>query len=200
MPITYRPLKGSGKEVEIRLLELEPAPQLTYPLRAKLRHIKLHEANYAALSYIWGEKKAKRGNIEILYKTKKKRFGISSSTYIYDHITGNSLTRALKHLRYHRDKITTWIDALCINQDDDKEKSWHIPLMGSIYSMAAKVHAWLGPNLNDESTDTNTAFELADEFWSLAQGIQSTRIPLHENNWLEAYLAMASPQLSSDEA
>ena len=41
---------------------------------------------------------------------------------------------------------------MCINQSDDKEKSWQVGLMADIYRHAYKVIAWLGPA--DESSDS----------------------------------------------
>lgn len=38
-----------------------------------------------------------------------------------------------------------WIDAICINQDDTFERNHQVNLMGSIYSQAALVLSWLGP-------------------------------------------------------
>jgi hypothetical protein len=38
-----------------------------------------------------------------------------------------------------------WVDAICINQQDHKEKASQIPLMGRIYSAARLVVAYLGP-------------------------------------------------------
>ena len=43
-----------------------------------------------------------------------------------------------------------WIDAVCINQNDDLEKSGQIPLMGEIYSKAAEVLVWLGSGSKEE--------------------------------------------------
>ncbi len=43
-----------------------------------------------------------------------------------------------------------WIDAVCINQNDDSEKNWQIPLMGEIYSKAAEVLVWLGSGSREE--------------------------------------------------
>jgi Heterokaryon incompatibility protein (HET) len=37
-----------------------------------------------------------------------------------------------------------WVDALCINQSDNKEKSLCVPLIGDIFASAATVIVWLG--------------------------------------------------------
>ncbi|PMD14705.1 HET-domain-containing protein [Hyaloscypha hepaticicola] len=39
---------------------------------------------------------------------------------------------------------TIWIDSICINQDDENEKSIQSPLMREIYSRASSVLVWLG--------------------------------------------------------
>jgi len=39
-----------------------------------------------------------------------------------------------------------WIDAICINQDDSRERRTEVIEMGSIYSNAAQVLVWLGPS------------------------------------------------------
>ncbi|KFY29320.1 hypothetical protein V491_00098 [Pseudogymnoascus sp. VKM F-3775] len=54
-------------------------------------------------------------------------------------------------LRPAKEHIMIWIDFLCINQSDDKEKSWQVGLMADIYQQAYKVIAWLG--LADISSD-----------------------------------------------
>jgi len=45
--------------------------------------------------------------------------------------------------------ILFWIDALCINQADETEKSAQVPRMGAIYGAAEVVLAWLGENEAD---------------------------------------------------
>jgi hypothetical protein len=37
-----------------------------------------------------------------------------------------------------------WIDAICLNQADEAEKSQQIPLMGEIYQQADKTLFWVG--------------------------------------------------------
>jgi hypothetical protein len=43
-----------------------------------------------------------------------------------------------------------WIDAICINQDDNLEKSLHVPYIWTIYKHASRTIVWLGPE-NDQS-------------------------------------------------
>jgi hypothetical protein len=40
-----------------------------------------------------------------------------------------------------------WIDAICLNQDDETEKAQQIPMMGRIYEEAKGIHIWVGPNV-----------------------------------------------------
>ncbi|KAH7396120.1 heterokaryon incompatibility protein-domain-containing protein, partial [Pyrenochaeta sp. MPI-SDFR-AT-0127] len=37
-----------------------------------------------------------------------------------------------------------WVDAICINQTDNDERSKQVAIMGEIYNRAIKVFAWLG--------------------------------------------------------
>lgn len=56
----------------------------------------------------------------------------------------DNLAAALKFLRRPQDKRYVWVDFLCINQQDNIEKSFQIPRMRSIYSRASLVIIWLG--------------------------------------------------------
>jgi hypothetical protein len=38
-----------------------------------------------------------------------------------------------------------WVDAICINQKDEKEKNQQVRAMSEVYSQAVEVSAWLGP-------------------------------------------------------
>ena len=51
---------------------------------------------------------------------------------------------ALIRLRSLRRETRYWIDAICINQLDEKEKRSQIMLMGDVFSKAEKVIVWLG--------------------------------------------------------
>ncbi|KAI1593343.1 heterokaryon incompatibility protein, partial [Pyrenophora tritici-repentis] len=60
------------------------------------------------------------------------------------HVT-KSLEVALSHLTPEDKPLTLWIDALCIDQDDEVEKTEQVQQMQQIYSKATSVIAWLGP-------------------------------------------------------
>ncbi|TVY64273.1 Heterokaryon incompatibility protein 6 OR allele [Lachnellula suecica] len=64
-----------------------------------------------------------------------------------------NLEAALRVLRHQDKPRQLWIDALCINQNDDAEKSKQVAMMGAIFAQAQNVIIWLGP----ESADSNLA-------------------------------------------
>lgn len=37
-----------------------------------------------------------------------------------------------------------WVDAICVNQSNEKEKNQRVRAMGKVYSNAVEVSAWLG--------------------------------------------------------
>jgi hypothetical protein len=98
-----------------------------------------HAPAYIALSYRWD---AENG------------FGLVS--------IGNKLlkvTLACKAAMIHFSKMTPgtfiWIDAVCINQTDVKEKNEQIALMRSIYQTAYSTAIWLGEALPDLDFECN---------------------------------------------
>ena len=94
---------------------------------------------YTALSYYWGTT-ARSSLIEI------DGYGLP--------ITAN-LEGALWRLR-DKGEVVLWVDALCINQDDDCEKNQQVLHMSHIYSTAKKVVCWVG----DSSCSTKHSLEL----------------------------------------
>jgi hypothetical protein len=37
-----------------------------------------------------------------------------------------------------------WVDAICLNQEDDQEKNHRVAMMKTIYETAEQVVVWLG--------------------------------------------------------
>jgi hypothetical protein len=83
---------------------------------------------YEALSYTWG------GEQKPCYITIKEQIL---------NITQNLYT-ALLRLRGSSLERIIWVDAICINQEDWKERGQQVQRMAKIYSKAARVLVWLG--------------------------------------------------------
>jgi hypothetical protein len=60
---------------------------------------------------------------------------------------------------------TFWIDALCINQKDEEEKSSQVLQMHLIYKHASEVIVWL--DVPDQ--DSDLAFELVEDIHQCSQ-------------------------------
>jgi hypothetical protein len=138
--ICYSSLDRSRNE--IRLIELLPKTmtgphQDELPLHCKIFHVSLNEnPQYMALSYTWGD-------------PRDTQTIIIGNTPVP--VTRN-LHSAMHHLLHGTNTKVVWIDALCINQTDDEEKSWQVQLMKEIYQRADHVSVWLGPA--DATSDT----------------------------------------------
>ncbi|KAI1125589.1 heterokaryon incompatibility protein-domain-containing protein [Nemania abortiva] len=94
-----------------------------------------YEVRYEALSYEWGD----------------PRLCHSISVNGVRYPIRDNLFRALRQLRTDRDRYL-WVDALCINQSDNDEKSTQVRRMLTIYQKASKVVIW-NPYWNDAKTE-----------------------------------------------
>jgi hypothetical protein len=65
------------------------------------------------------------------------------------HVTAN-LFDALKHIRDDSVDMVLWVDAICINQNDDHEKGKQVSRMGHIYGGSSNTIVWLGAS-DDET-------------------------------------------------
>ncbi|KAK0616885.1 heterokaryon incompatibility protein-domain-containing protein [Immersiella caudata] len=137
-PYLYRPLRPADST--IRLVHL--LPRRCWPVvgadsivRCELLAFPVNRAPpYVALSYAWGDASLPTTSLLVA----DKRLEITQSLDI-----------ALRHLAEDDKTIILWVDALCINQRDDVEKSFQVRRMGEVYRSAAVVLAWLGPAADD---------------------------------------------------
>ena len=124
---------GSGYNWKIGSAWLSGDPKTTAAFR-----IDVFDAGnlppYEALSYTWND-------------YSRKTLILSASSLM---ITGN-LANAMKLLQLQSSPRRLWIDALCINQDDEEEKTQQVQKMRDIYSGAQNVIIWLGEA--DEQTE-----------------------------------------------
>lgn len=63
-----------------------------------------------------------------------------------------NLWEALKRLRDENIIVSLWVDAICINQFDEDEKTEQVMKMALIYSQAYNVNIWLGSDNLDKDT------------------------------------------------
>ena len=102
---------------------------------------------FVALSYVWGDSN-QTGELLLdgqpVQKTANLIAGLRELRAL---LGGSSRTPEI----FHDDSILFWVDALCINQSDNAEKSAQVPRMGAIFGAAALVVAWLGANEEEDS-------------------------------------------------
>lgn len=146
----YEPLMA---EDAIRILVLEAADELESPLRCSIiqtrRDAQSQSASgcdYSAVSYTWGDYKLSH---RLLVRH-------DAQSWRCIHVTAN-VDSLLRHLRVSYKPRLLWIDAICLNQRDEIEKTQQIPRMGRIYNDAKQVHIWLG---DDEVEKAQRAFTI----------------------------------------
>ncbi|KAK3339616.1 heterokaryon incompatibility protein-domain-containing protein, partial [Lasiosphaeria hispida] len=59
---------------------------------------------------------------------------------------------ALECFRKEDEDITLWVDAICIDQNDNNERNHQVGMMDSIYAVAQEVLVYIGAG--DSTTDT----------------------------------------------
>lgn len=112
----------------IRIFLLHPGAH-NHPLRGELEIRDLdNSGTYVAMSYAWGE--------PVFKDALTLRGG-------HLRITA-SLASALRTFRKSNEPIALWIDQVCINQADIRERGSQVALMGQIYRRAQQVFVWLG--------------------------------------------------------
>ncbi|PNP53987.1 hypothetical protein THARTR1_05674 [Trichoderma harzianum] len=138
---------------------------------------------YEALSYTWGSAKASE-NITV----NGKLLAVTENLY-----------KALQQLRYPNQERVLWVDAICINQDDNKERGHQVQQMGDIFKKAGRVIFWLG-----ESTPFSS---FIDNFMTVFGRLQqiSREYPYsswspNDDNWIRVWANSIGPTLANPEA
>ncbi|RYO87404.1 hypothetical protein DL762_004234 [Monosporascus cannonballus] len=147
----YNPLPTTAKL--IRLLTIYPGSR-TDDVHIELQGTPVdlddeHLAFYEALSYTWGSE-----DDSVMVK-----FGPDGR--LRYSVTRN-LADALPYLRYPDRARTIWIDAICIDQKNEAEKSIQVAMMGEVFHKTSRVVAWLGL----ETDTTRRAIDLFEEIGS----------------------------------
>lgn len=135
--VEYKPLTST----ELRLVRLHPGID-EEPLRGALQHYDHDDGvSYAVLSYAWKSNEEH----EIIY--------INGCNF---EIRGN-LAKLLRSLRKPGKSILLWVDAICINRNDSKDRDPQIMSMHRIARQAAERIFWL---IEDDEEDTALFHEI----------------------------------------
>lgn len=122
---------------EFRLLRLHPAQP------GDLLHCSLVTDSidtpicYESLSYVWGSPQP----AQKLLLSDENESGFTPPTHFQ---VGPTLHSALLALRMPNTPRLLWVDALCINQDDNEERNLQVTMIREIYSKAERCVIWLG--------------------------------------------------------
>ncbi|KAI0434410.1 heterokaryon incompatibility protein-domain-containing protein [Xylaria sp. FL1042] len=126
-PYHYKPLPSSAQS---RIIILEPASDESAPLICRIEELRVEsDEGFQALSYTWGA------------PTFTETLLVDKAYFL--RITPN-LRDALRRFRLPSGTRRLWVDAVCINQQDEEEKGKQIPFMNVIYRGASTVLVWLG--------------------------------------------------------
>ncbi|KAH7080107.1 heterokaryon incompatibility protein-domain-containing protein [Paraphoma chrysanthemicola] len=135
------------KSDSIRLVQVLPGQ--SQKIHCTIKQAKTTD-RYICLSYVWGPHEDTQA-IDIdgkLFRVRRNLWeflNVVRSTYSADK-TENEQFRENDCEKPYKANDPFWIDALCINQDDDIERCHQVQQMGKIYSGAQLVLAWLGAN------------------------------------------------------
>ena len=162
---------------ETRLLELR-CGQRDAPLSGEIHHINVERSPpYYALSYVWGS--AIKG---YTLETSQGPIGITAS-----------LCSALRRIRKSDEVMYVWVDAVCINQEDDHEKASQIRMLPNIFQSAEIVLCWIGEERDESTAAIQTllqirTFELAPQKWpaqlpSIPETWKDGLPPINDDIW-----------------
>ncbi|KAL9582631.1 MAG: hypothetical protein Q9212_003178 [Teloschistes hypoglaucus] len=133
---------------DFRLLVLFPG-EMTEHLHGELIRSSIDDADihYTALSYTWGDPSSP---------------GVILLNDGYEMSITRNLEAALRQFRSRKESIRLWVDAICINQADDDEKSCQVAIMRSFYVSASSTWVWLGTS----DADSDSAMDIVQSFLS----------------------------------
>ena len=136
----YETLPIPSSHSYIRVLDLDKgSSSSSRQLTGTLRVVDLRTCpRFATLSYVWGSSSIGAAENAPIITCNGHILPITQSCQ-------DALLALQQQHRRRGGDITIWVDAICINQADDSEKSMQIPLMEEIYTWAEVVYVWLGP-------------------------------------------------------
>ncbi|KAK9416825.1 putative Heterokaryon incompatibility protein-domain-containing protein [Seiridium unicorne] len=164
--VLYDELQAEDGSSLVRFVTLEDIDVQTNEVICRLETVPFNEnLQYRALSYCWGDPK----NLSTII-CNGIRLEVTSNLATALHcLLRQGKTRSLP--------MNFWIDAICINQQNDGEKESQVMLMGEIFRQALEVIVWLGP----AADNSDLALELCQRLCSKEVKMQARRTADQEN-------------------
>jgi hypothetical protein len=129
LSLQYHRLSPDTGRKPIRLLELLPCSTSAAP-KCRLIYVFLTDnPPYEALSYCWGDQ-----SNPVTIRCDASTIPVTQNLYA-----------ALLRLQKKQETRTLWVDAICINQGDDSERTQQVRQMKDIYQAVSRTLVWLGP-------------------------------------------------------
>ena len=153
----WRPVDGMRKE--IRVLDLDPGTG-TASLSGQLRHVFLDEsdkADFITISYAWGD-----AALVDEVSVDGKIIPIPASA-----------GSALRCMRSPVETHTFWIDCICIDQYNVREKGHQVGLMADIFQYSTGTLAHLGDDHDNTAKRAFDGFLAVSEAWQESYRQQS---------------------------
>jgi hypothetical protein len=167
MSLQHQPFDLSKQQ--IRLIKLLPQKSCSQPvIHMSITVFDFESAPaYTALSYTWGS------------PTPTTTIFIDGHSFqvrgnLYDFL---SLSQAENQIPK---SCLFWIDQICINQEDEREKGHQVQFMGEIFRRAYNVIAWLGME------DDNSRFTIT---WMQKVERRAAQLSIKEKNYLWAFFS-----------
>ena len=171
---------------DIRLLLVDKAnnptdPNVPIECSFIVTSLQDNKHKYKALSYCWGAKDTgqfviiRSSNAQV--KSNQDRWRCAARPNFYVRC---NLYSALLNFRRSDAPVLLWVDALCINQRNEDEKSAQVARMDEIYSKATNVCIWLGP---EHHTDADT-FKFMKDILDLSKLDELIQTPDTKRQWV----------------
>ncbi|KAK4956681.1 hypothetical protein LTR10_006208 [Elasticomyces elasticus] len=177
----------SGPSDQIRLLRtivhLDGEPScilVVFPLSAA--------PDYAALSYSWGA--GDQSSVILTITEHVHDEEASQQAHGSTTITKDLQTALRRVQRHNLDIGWLWIDAICVDQANTKEKTNQVSMMRTIYQQAQRVYVWLGEGVAVDDTVEDIDVMHKDDFVNL--------LKLEERAWWFRLWAMQEMALAKD--
>ncbi|KAB8222320.1 heterokaryon incompatibility protein-domain-containing protein [Aspergillus novoparasiticus] len=143
----YEPLDLDGPAFRLVRLCHGDGPDIHCELFQAWLYPEQSAISYEALSYTWG-------STEIVESVQMngKILGVTLNLYL-----------ALQHLRLQDEDRILWVDGICIDQANHKERGHQVRHMGGIYKQAERVLFWLGQPTYETNVVLDSLHQLQKE-------------------------------------